>query len=124
MNNTEHMKDIAVDTIENKRDSLQKLSYEIWKNPELAYKEFKAHELLTSFLIDQGFRVTKNTPLETSFIAEFGKKSNGVTVGICCEYDALPDIGHACGHNLIAEASIGAALGKFFSLKNLTLFRS
>jgi len=65
---------------------------------------------LALYLEKQGFQVSKEYPLETSFIAKYGDP-DGLKVGICCEYDALPDLGHACGHNLIAEAGIGAALG-------------
>lgn len=120
--NIEQMKNVASITIDKKKDQLMQLSKDIWNNPELAYKEYKAHELLTSFLAGQGFQVTKHTPLETSFIAEFGNKCDGVTVGICCEYDALPGIGHACGHNLIAEASVGAALGAKEAIATCTDF--
>merc|ERR1712025_1063870 len=49
-------------------------------------------------------------PLATSFIARFGRKG-GVSVGVICEYDALPGIGHACGHNLIAQAGVATAMG-------------
>jgi len=65
---------------------------------------------LTSFLEKEGFKVDRKTPLETSFIARYGDHT-GLKVGVICEYDALPGIGHACGHNLIAEAGIAAALG-------------
>jgi len=79
----------------------------------LNFKEFKAHALLTSYLEKEGFQVSKKTPLETSFIAKYGDPE-GLKVGICCEYDALPGVGHACGHNLIAETGIGAALGMLY----------
>ena len=78
---------------------------------ECAFKEIQSHKLLTTFLTQEGFSVQEKTPLETSFIAKYGNP-NGIKIGVCCEYDALPEIGHACGHNLIAEAGIGAALGK------------
>jgi len=105
------LKEIVCTEIDSKKDELNELSQEIWKNPELNFKEFKAHALLTSYLEKEGFQVSKKTPLETSFIAKYGDPE-GLKVGICCEYDALPGVGHACGHNLIAETGIGAALGK------------
>ena len=105
------LKEIICKAVDAKKDELNQISQEIWKNPELNFKEFKAHALLTSYLEKEGFQVSKKTPLETSFIAKYGE-SDGLKVGICCEYDALPGVGHACGHNLIAEAGIGAALGK------------
>jgi len=106
----EKLKQIICEAIDSKKDELNNISQEIWKNPELNFKEFKAHALLTSYLEKEGFEVAKSTPLETSFIARYGKKE-GIKVGVICEYDALPGVGHACGHNLIAEAGIGAALG-------------
>ena len=60
---------------------------------------------------DKGFEVTKHYTLETAFRASSGSCGKRV-VGLICEYDALPGIGHACGHNLIAEVGVGAALGK------------
>ena len=97
-------------TIDTRSNDLKEISQKIWQNPELSYKEFFAHDLLTSFLEKEGFNVSRKTPLETSFIARYGNPS-GLKIGVLCEYDALPGIGHACGHNLIAEAGIGAALG-------------
>ncbi|XP_066927442.1 xaa-Arg dipeptidase-like [Clytia hemisphaerica] len=106
----EKLKQIICEAIDSKKDELNNISQEIWKNPEVNFEEFKAHALLTSYLEKEGFEVSKSTPLETSFIARYGKKE-GIKVGVICEYDALPGVGHACGHNLIAEAGIGAALG-------------
>ena len=99
-------------TIDTRSNDLKEISKTIWQTPELSYKEFFANDLLTSFLEKEGFNVSKKTPLETSFIAKYGNPS-GLKIGVLCEYDALPGIGHACGHNLIAEAGIGAALGKY-----------
>ena len=111
----QQLKDIISKTIDDKKKELNEISQEIWKNPELNFEEHKAHALLTSFLEKEGFEVAKSTPLETSFVARYGKKE-GINVGVICEYDALPGVGHACGHNLIAEAGIGAALGKIASI--------
>jgi len=104
------LKAVASKEVDERAVELNKLSQEIWKSPELAFEEKKAHALLALYLEKQGFQVSKEYPLETSFIAKYGDP-DGLKVGICCEYDALPDLGHACGHNLIAEAGIGAALG-------------
>jgi len=69
-----------------------------------------AHELLTSFFEKKGFAVERSfTGVETAFRATFG--SGRPNVCMICEYDALPEIGHACGHNLIAEAGVAAGLG-------------
>uniref|UniRef100_A0A7M5XFK9 Peptidase M20 domain-containing protein 2 n=1 Tax=Clytia hemisphaerica TaxID=252671 RepID=A0A7M5XFK9_9CNID len=106
----ETLKKVVDKTIENRKNDLNDISQEIWKNPELSFNEVKAHECLTNFLEKEGFTVSRKTPLETSFVAKYGDCTGGIKVGVICEYDALPKIGHACGHNLIAEAGIGAAL--------------
>ena len=91
-------------------EELRDLSREIWNNPEVDFKEYKAHEVLTNFLERKGFSVERSyTGLETAFRATFG--SGRPNVCVICEYDALPEIGHACGHNLIAEAGVAAGLG-------------
>lgn len=96
--------------------SLNELSLKIWKKPELGFQETFAHGLLTKTLKDHGFDVQPQFTLDTAFKAVYEKEAGndckkGLTAGIICEYDALPNIGHACGHNLIAEAGIAAALG-------------
>jgi amidohydrolase len=84
-------------------------SVKIHSNPELGYQEHLAHDNITSLLESLGFKVTKHAyGLETSFVAEYGE--GGQVVAYNAEYDALPGIGHACGHNLIAMMSIGAFL--------------
>ncbi|KAG4434824.1 hypothetical protein IFR05_009695 [Cadophora sp. M221] len=89
---------------------LRELNRHIHDNPELGYQEFMAYETLTNFLNKHEFTVKEHAyGLETSFEAECG--SGGSLVVICAEYDALPNIGHACGHNLIATSSIAAFLG-------------
>ncbi|KAF4835456.1 Peptidase M20 domain-containing protein 2 [Colletotrichum siamense] len=89
-------------------------------NPETAYKEVFAHETITNYLEKQGFTVKRHTyGLETSFEAEIG--TGGRQVVVCAEYDALPDIGHACGHNLIATSSIAAFLGAAQALSELKI---
>ncbi|CAL1285008.1 unnamed protein product [Larinioides sclopetarius] len=98
--------------IEEEKEFLNSVSQKIWNNPELGYKEEKAHETLTSALYRCGFQVQKRYLLPTAFKAEYTSKSEGgPVVGVLLEYDALPNIGHACGHNLIAEAGLAASLG-------------
>lgn len=98
--------------VESRKSELHALSDYLWQNPELALEEFKAHEKLTEFLEAQGFRVQRHWLLDTAFRAEFDNTegAQGPTVAFLCEYDALPEIGHACGHNLIAESSVAAAV--------------
>ncbi len=86
---------------------LKDISRWMYENPELAYKEFDSSARLSSFLAASGFDVTYPAHgLDTAFEATAG--SSGPRVVICCEYDALPDVGHACGHNIIATAALGA----------------
>jgi len=90
-------------------DELIEISHAIHENPELGYEEYFAHEQLTKVLIDKGLNVSKGAyELDTAFEATAGK--TGPVVALLCEYDALPGIGHACGHNIIAAAGIGAGL--------------
>jgi len=81
-------------------------------NPETAYLEFKACEHLCQVLEEKGFRVQKGVGnVETAFLAQPSDcQPSRPTVALLAEYDALPKIGHGCGHNLIAAASLGAAI--------------
>ncbi len=84
-------------------------SHEIHAHPELNYEEHFAHDLLTGLLADEGLEVERGAyGLDTAFVARAG--TTGPTVAVLCEYDALPGIGHACGHNIIATAGLGAGL--------------
>ncbi|HEX6567868.1 MAG TPA: M20 family metallopeptidase [Acidimicrobiales bacterium] len=85
------------------------VSHQIHARPELNYEEHFAHDLLTSVLEGEGLAVTRSARgVATAFEATAG--SEGPTVAVLCEYDALPGIGHACGHNIIAAAGLGAGL--------------
>ena len=103
----------ACSAIDNLASELHQLSKSIWAKPELNFEEYFAHDTLTSFFQRHGFYVRKKYPLETAFVAsnKATQKENLPCVAILCEYDALPKIGHACGHNLIAEAGAAAAIG-------------
>lgn len=97
-------------TIDAMRAALVTVSRDIHAHPELAFKETYAHALLTRSIRDAGLNVTPGAyGLATAFEAEFGA-SSGPRVALLAEYDALPGIGHACGHNLIAASALGAAL--------------
>ena len=106
------LKELVCNTIDKNKEKLHKLSQDIWSHPELAYEEIYAHNLLTSFLQEEGFRTENKPSLPTSFVLSYGE-TGGLRVGFVCEYDALPSIGHACGHNLIAEVGVASALGSF-----------
>ena len=102
-------RDILLDAAKNKYPLAQDISETIWNNPELAFNEHKAANLLAKCLEKEKFHVRRfSGRLSTAFVATFG--SGRPNVGFICEYDALPKIGHGCGHNLIAEAGIVAGL--------------
>lgn len=107
-----HIGEIVNKVIEGGSVELWTLSKYIWDRPELALKEEAAHAKLTEFLEQHEFNVKRKYLLPTAFKAEFCAPggTEGPTVAFLCEYDALPEIGHACGHNLIAECSVAAAL--------------
>lgn len=86
---------------------LERVSLDIHSHPELCYEEVFAHDTICDFLETNGFKVKRSAyGISTSFEAEIG--AGGELVIYCAEYDALPGIGHACGHNLIALSSITA----------------
>ncbi|MFE7352262.1 M20 family metallopeptidase [Streptomyces sp. NPDC057543] len=91
-------------------DQLLALSHRIHAHPEVAWEEEKAARWVSYALNDLGFEVRSGTAgLPTAFTATIG--SGPLHLGICAEYDALPGLGHACGHNIIAAAAVGAAAG-------------
>ncbi|KPH97060.1 amidohydrolase [Actinobacteria bacterium OV450] len=91
-------------------DDLWAVSRALHADPELAYEEHRAAGLLTGVLRREGFVVERGTAgLDTAFVARAGS-GRGRCVALLLEYDALPGLGHACGHNLIAAAGLGAAL--------------
>lgn len=97
-------------TIEGARTELIALSHFIHAHPELGYEEFASSDAVATAAESLGFRVERAiADLPTAFRATTG--SGDLHVVFCAEYDALPDVGHACGHNIIAAASLGAALG-------------
>ena len=96
----------AVDAL---ADELERLSHQLHDNPELAFQEDKAHAWLSDFLAKHGATVERGVGgLATAFRATIPGVAPGPTVAIMAEYDALPGIGHACGHNVIATAGVGA----------------
>ncbi|HEX6220922.1 MAG TPA: M20 family metallopeptidase [Acidimicrobiia bacterium] len=90
-------------------DDLRQLSRWLYDNPEIQYKEYESSAKLAGYLSTHGFSVNHPTHgLDTAFEATVG--TGGPRVVICCEYDALPEIGQACGHNIIATAAVGAGI--------------
>ncbi|MGW7018661.1 amidohydrolase [Streptomyces decoyicus] len=86
------------------------VAQELHRHPELAFEEHQSAALLSKELESEGFIVERGVAgMETAFTARAGN-GDGPCVALLLEYDALPDLGHACGHNLIAGAGLGAAL--------------
>ena len=95
--------------VDARKSRLLSVSHQIHETPELCFEEHTAHDLLCSVLEDEGLEVERSAfDLETAFIARAGR--TGPHIAVICEYDALPEIGHACGHNVIAAAGLGAGL--------------
>ncbi|MGA7714165.1 MAG: M20 family metallopeptidase [Rhizomicrobium sp.] len=102
-------KDVA-SAVDSMRDELLALSHAIHGEPELSLEEFKAAARLSGAVAAHDIAVQREAfGLPTAYAAEFGKQG-GPVVAILSEYDALPGIGHACGHNIIATAGYGAAI--------------
>ena len=91
-------------------EALLDASHRIHARPELGFEEHHAHDVLTTLLEDAGLTVTRGAyDLDTAFEARAGS-GTGPTIAVLCEYDALPGIGHACGHNVIGTAGVGAGI--------------
>ncbi|MDH4067371.1 MAG: M20 family metallopeptidase [Dehalococcoidia bacterium] len=99
----------AKGSVESQRQQLIQLSLSIHDNPELGFKEEKASAWLASYLEDNGFDVERGIAgLPTAFRATYGQGSP--RVALLAEYDALPKIGHGCGHNIIGVSAVGAGV--------------
>lgn len=97
------------DAVNRRRGDLVELSHSIHAEPELAFAEHRSCAKTQALAAEYGFEVTPAPGgLETAFRAVYG--SGPLVVGVCAEYDALPGIGHACGHNIIAASAVGTAL--------------
>jgi amidohydrolase len=103
--------------VDAQRQTLIELSLNIHDNPELCFKEEKASGWLTSYLAERGFKIEKGIGgLPTAFKATYGGSKPGIA--LLAEYDALPEIGHACGHNIIAASAAGAAVASKLIVDN------
>lgn len=118
METQQQMKDALQHCIDARKDELYALSREIWSRPELGGDETHAHDTLVAYFSrEQTWTVESQYKMPTAFRATwgpfggFGEGGPMLNVGFLCEYDALPGIGHACGHNLIAEVGVAAAVG-------------
>ncbi|MBW4716168.1 M20 family metallopeptidase [Saccharothrix obliqua] len=95
--------------VERYSNALVELSHSIHAEPEVAFAEHRSAAKVADLVAAEGFAVDRGVAdLETAFVASYG--SGDLVLALCAEYDALPEVGHACGHNVIAAASTGAAL--------------
>lgn len=104
----ESLKEAVARNIDELRDRLLALSHEIHAFAEVGFDERRSSAAVSSVLRGAAFEFTTVDSLPTAFVARKG--TGALNVGICVEYDALPGVGHACGHNVIAAAGVGAAL--------------
>lgn len=105
----EAVKERIAAEVDKRADALIDTSHEIHANPELNFEEHFAHDILTGILEAEGLELERKAyGLDTAFVARAG--STGPTIAVLCEYDALPGIGHACGHNIIGTAGLGAGI--------------
>ena len=103
-------KQLVCDEVDRLAETLIDVSHQIHAKPELCFEEHFAHELLTGVIEDAGLPVERGAyEMPTAFDSRTGPVG-APTVAVLCEYDALPKIGHACGHNIIAAAGLGAGL--------------
>jgi amidohydrolase len=106
---TTQVRDTCRLELEQQAGALVALSRSIHAEPELAFAEHRSAAKVVDAVERAGFRIERGVGgLQTAFTATYG--TGELVVGLCAEYDALPEIGHACGHNIIAAASTGAAL--------------
>ena len=107
---TDALKSRARERVLDRAEQLVELSRRLHGHPEIGFQEHRAAGWLTEALDDAGFTVERGVAgLPTAFTATYG--SGSLVIGICAEYDALPGIGHACGHNVISGSALGAAMG-------------
>lgn len=105
------MKSILFEKGKEIHKELCEISDFIYQNPEIGNEEYKAVEKLTSFLQEHNFEIeTEFLGIKTAFRATYDSNKEGPTIGYLCEYDALPEIGHGCGHNMIGAMSAGAGI--------------
>lgn len=108
---TSNLRESIVKSIEDSKELYIETSHQIHQNPEIGNQEFFASKTLTEILENAGFEVTCNVAgHETGFVARKASSKNGPKIGFLAEYDALPGLGHACGHNIIGTTSVAAGI--------------
>jgi amidohydrolase len=118
MSSERELKEKVKGEVEARRGELMELSLRLHQNPELALRETKASSWLTEYLEKNGFGVERGIcQLPTAFRASYG--SGKPAIAFLAEYDALPELGHACGHNIIATSSVGAGIAARIAVDQL-----
>ena len=95
-------------SIQEHLDAYMEIVKTLYKNPETGFQEYETQKVLVKYLKDAGFDVKSSVVIDTDFVAEYKSGKEGPTIAYMCEYDALPEVGHGCGHNLIAGIGIAA----------------
>jgi len=114
------LKQRVIARVDEIQDQLWGIAKELYAHPELAFEEFESAKLLAGTLSQAGYQVeTGIGGIETAFRASKTGQSEGPKVAFLAEYDALPGLGHACGHNLIASIAVGAGLAMLEVLDEL-----
>ncbi len=114
------LKIIVKKNVDEKRPVLEDIAKYLYENPELGSEEFKAFEKITKVLEEHGFDVEKGVySMPTAFVASFKGKKDGPKVAVLAEYDALPGVGHGCGHDLIAASAVGAGIAASKAISGL-----
>jgi amidohydrolase len=114
------LKRIVKKTVDEKRPLLEEIARYLYENPELGSEEFKAFEKLTKVLETHRFELEKGVyDMPTAFIASYKGRSDGPRVAVLAEYDALPGVGHGCGHDLIAASAVGAGIAASRAMDDL-----
>ena len=95
-------------SIQEHLDAYMDIVKTLYDNPETGFQEYETQKVLVKYLKDAGFDVKAGVVIDTDFVAEYKSCKEGPTIAFMCEYDALPEVGHGCGHNLIAGIGIAA----------------
>jgi metal-dependent amidase/aminoacylase/carboxypeptidase family protein len=114
------LKESAKKEVDAQKKRLVEIAKWMYENPELGSEEYKAYAMLTEELEKQGAKVERQLlGMPTAFSASFKGKKKGPRVAVLAEYDALPGVGHGCGHNLIAASAIGSGVAAARAAKDL-----
>lgn len=104
------MKNVFINDINKNLEAYKSIVKYLYDNPEIGNQEYKGSKFLSDFIKEYGFEVSYPYICQTGFIGKYDSNKPGPTIGFLCEFDALPEVGHGCGHNLICTMSIAAAV--------------